>query len=311
MNIVFNMLECGLGNNGGTRTIIKCVETIEKLGHRCDIIANIDNFTWFNHKNVISHLPSDTDVLIATSCTTVASTLRTNVPIKAWYVRAHENWTMPDNMLSNLYNSDIINIVNSNGLQQQISACGADSHVVYQGIDFDWWKNENLRPKNKIRIGALYTKQPRKRWKDFEKLSEILGSNDYEYLSIGNANPNKKFLCESWCNVGHDKLRRAYSSCHIWFAPTDSEGLHNVPMEANLCGCLVVCGDEPLNGMIYDYAFPNNTAMVYNRKDIEHAAELIRKPNWDCVNRMENHLKYNIGTREDNMEKLIHLLKKG
>ena len=64
-----------------------------------------------------------------------------------------------------------------------------------------------------------------------------------------------------------------------------------------------------MNGMIYDYAFPDNTAMIYNRKDIDHAAELIRNPNWDCIARMDNCLRYNIGTREDNMRGLIECLK--
>jgi hypothetical protein len=283
---------------------------LNTLGHECSVVAHADNFTWFDHQKPIGYLPKDLDAIIAVACSDVVVTLRTDVPIKAWYIRAHENWAMSDVALSKLYNSGIINVVNSKGLQQQLAACGADSKVVYQGIDFDWWKDEALRPEDKIRIGALYTKQPRKRWKDFEKLAEILGEDEYDYLSVGNAHPNRKFLSKSWANVDHDWLKRAYSSCHIWFAPTDSEGLHNVPMEANLCGCLVVCADEPLNGMIYDYAFPDNTAMVYNRKDIEHAAELIRNPNWDCIARMDNCLRNSIGTREDNMKELVSYLEK-
>ena len=109
-------------------------------------------------------------------------------------------------------------------------------------------------------------------------------------------------------NVGHDKLCDIYSSCHIWFAPTDNEGLHNVPMEANLCGCLVVCSDEPLNGMIYDYAFNDKTAMVYARRDIAHAVELILNPKWELVGKMQKHLKKHIGTRQHNMQKLVNYL---
>jgi hypothetical protein len=308
MKIAFNMLECGLGNNGGTRTIIKCVEVLEKLGHRCDIIGTADNFTWFDHKPIIPHIPPDLDILIATACTDVNSTLQSDVPKKAWYIRAHENWAMSDEELGKRYNSGIFNVVNSKGLQQVLSSYGADSKIVYQGIDFDLWEDRNLRPKDKIRIGCLYTKQPRKRWKDFVKLSKILGHDDYEYVSIGNSKPKENFLTEVVYNVGHEKLCDIYNSCHIWFAPTENEGLHNVPMEANLCGCLVVCGDEPMNGMIYDYAFSNNTAMVYNRKDIEHAAELIRNPNWELIKNMQRHLRYHIGTRKDNMKKMVEYL---
>jgi len=311
MKIAFNMSQCGLGNNGGTRTIIKCAETLEKLGYRCDIIATIDNFTWFNHKSVISYIPSDLDVIIAASALDVLSTLNTRVPKKAWYIRAHESWSMSNEKLAKRYNSGIINIVNSKGLQQKVSSFGANSKIIYQGIDFDWWEDKKLRKDGVIRIGCLYTKQPRKRWKDFIKLAEILGHKDYEYVSMGNAQPANKegyFLKKHIFNVGHEELCDLYSSCDIWFAPTENEGLHNVPMEANLCGCLVVCGDESLNGMIYDYAFPNNTVMVYNKKDIEHAAELIRNSDWGLIKNMQQHLKHHIGTREDNMKKLVGYL---
>jgi len=307
MKLVFNGLNSGLGNNGGSRTILKCTETLNNMGHECNIIANTDNFTWFKHRPIIKHIPDNLDVAIAIAAVDVVSTLRMDTPIKAWYVRAHESWSNPEHLLKDYYiNKNIVNIVNSRGLQQQLAASGADSHVVYQGIDFDWWQDKQLRPKDKVRIGCLYTKQPRKRWEDFVKLSKILGNKNYEYVSVGNAKPKEDFITKSVYNVGYEELCDMYSSCHIWFAPTESEGLHNVPMEANLCGCLVVCGDEPMNGMIYDYAFPNNTAMVYNRKDIEHAAELIRNPDRALIKNMQEHLKNGIGTREDNMKKLIN-----
>ncbi len=308
MNIAFNMTHCGLANNGGTRTIVLCSKVLEKLGHRCDIIGTTDKFTWLEHKPIIPYVPSDLDVIIATACTTVVATLHANAPKKAWYIRAHEDWAMFDNNLRGLYNSGIVNFVNSKGLQQLLATYGVKSKVIYQGIDFDWWENRELRSKNKIRIGALHTNQPRKKWKDFVKLAEILGTENYEYVAMGPSKPKEDFLVDFKHHATVDDLNDLYSSCHIWFAPTENEGLHNVPMEAALCGCLIVCADEPLNGMIHDYAFKDNTAMVYDRKDIEHAAELIQNPNWDCIERMYSCLKHTIGTREDNMRKLVEYL---
>ncbi len=308
MNIAFNMTQCGLANNGGTRTILLCAKALEELGHRCDVVGVSNRFTWFEHKPIISYVPGDLDVLIATACATVVDTLHANAPKKAWYIRAHEDWAMNEGQLRELYNSGIVNIVNSKGLQQLLAVHGADSKVIYQGIDFGWWENRELRPKNKIRIGALYTTQARKRWKDFIKLSDLLGTEDYEYVAMGPSKPKEDFLIDFKHHATVEELNNLYSSCHIWFAPTDNEGLHNVPMEAALCGCLIVCADEPLNGMIYDYAFNDNTAMVYDRKDIEQAAELIRNPNWDCIERMYNCLEYSIGSRESNMVKLVEYL---
>ena len=120
MNIAFNMTQCGLGNNGGTRTILLCAKVLEELGHKCDIIGVSDRFTWFEHKPIIPYVPDDLDAVIATACTTVMSTLSMDVPVKAWYIRAHEDWAMSDKQLKELYNSGIINLVNSKGLQQRL-----------------------------------------------------------------------------------------------------------------------------------------------------------------------------------------------
>lgn len=309
MKLAFNCLNSGLGNNGGSRTIIKCAEVLEQLGHRCDIIATVDNFTWFDHKPVMPYIAKDLDAIIATACTTVDVVVKVDLPGKAWYIRAHEDWAMNEIDLIRRYNSGLLNIVNARGLQEKLKSYGADSVVVYQGLDFDWWENRELRPKNKIRIGALHTKQSRKRWKDFVKLAEILGTQDYEYVGIGSATPEENFLTDFKLNANVDELNNVYSSCHIWFAPTESEGLHNVPMEAALCGCLVVCSDHPLNGMVLDYAF-ENTAMIYDFGDIKQAAELIRDPDWSLVENMQDVIRTEIGTRKQNMKKMVEYLER-
>jgi len=311
MKLAFNGINSGLGNNGGSRTIIKSCEILDRLGHDCNIISNKDKFTWFPHKPVINHIPNDLDAIINIAAVDYNITKNFNVRIKAAWWRAHENWSNSEEHLKQCYiDKEVVNIVNSNGLKQLLSAYGANSKVIYQGIDFDWWENRNLRPKDKIRIGCLYQKKPTKRWGDFVKLAKILGNKDYEYVGFGDTMRNDEFLTDFKCSPSTDELIDFYSSCHIFFAPTELEGLFNPAQEAALCGCLIVCGDEPLNGMIYDYAFPDNTAMVYERKNIEHAAELIRNPNWDVIERMDNHLRNNIGSREKNMKKMIFYLEK-
>jgi len=309
MRLAFNTVNSGLANGGGSRTVILCSQTLEKLGHRCDIIGVDDRFTWFKHKPIIPYFPSDLDAIIATACTTVKSTLRSNVPVKAWFIRGHEIWMYPEEQLVGLYKSGLINIVNSKGLKQKLASYGADSVIVYPGID-SFWEDRNLRPKDKIRIGCLYQKKLTKRWEDFVALAKILGTEKYEYVGFGDKMRNDEFLTDFKGNPSVDELINFYSSCHIFFAPTELEGLFNPAQEAALCGCLIVCGDEPMGGMIYDYAFPDNTAMVYERKNIEHAAKLIRNPNWDVIERMDNHLRNNIGSREKNMKKMISLLEK-
>ena len=308
MYIVFNSSVSGLGNNGGSRTILYSAEILRSLGHKVDIITGNDNFTWFNHPKPVTYVPTNIDLLINVAAVDMENTFKIEAKHKAWYIRAHETWAMSEEQLIRLYKlKDIINIVNSKGLQKQLEGYGISSEVIYQGIDFNLWNNEYLRPEYTIRIGCLHTKQHRKRWKDFVKLHSILGDLEYDYVGIGNALPKETFLTDFKLNASPEELRDLYSSCHIWFAPTDNEGLHNVPMEANLCGCLVVCSDHPLNGMIYDYAEKKSTAMIYPFGNIEKAVDLIRKPEWYKINNMQLIIKSFIGTREDNMKKLINI----
>lgn len=309
MNILFNACVSNLGNNGGTRTILKSAEVLRSLGHNVECLAVVDNFNWFEHKKPINYMPSNVDVVINVAAVDYNVTRQLKVSTKVAWWRAHESWSNSENILRNYYLDPVVkNIVNSVGLQQKLkNEFGAESKVIYQGLDFDWWKNRKLRLKDKIRIGCLHTKQPRKRWKDFVELAGILGIKDYEYVGMGNALSKDRFLTDFKLNANVEELNNLYSSCHIWFAPTDSEGLHNVPMEANLCGCLIVCSDHKLNGMVLDYAF-DDTAMIYKFRDIEKAARLIKNPDWSLIDNMKKVIVNKVGSRETNMKKLIKYL---
>lgn len=310
MKIGFNTLNSGLANNGGSRTVISCAQAIENLGHQCELIATTDKFDWFPHKKAIPYIPDDLDVIVATACTTVPSTLESRIKKKAWYIRGHEIWMWSETQLIECYNSGLFNITNSNGLKRKLESYGAEAVVVHQGIDFDLWDDLKLRnERDKIRIGCLFNKKPTKRWIDFIRLAEELGTKDYEYVGIGDQEIKADFLTEYTYNVPSSKLKEVYSSCHIWFAPTELEGLHNVPMEAALCGCLILCSSAPMNGMCMDYAFDRDTAMVYKPRNIKEAADLVRYAEWDHVDDMKDFLVNDIGSREKNMKKFMGVLK--
>lgn len=310
MNLVFNCLNSGLGNGGGSKTTIMCAKTLEALGHRCDIVATDDNFTWFSHKPVIKYIPKDTDIIIATACTTVLSTLQSSIRKKAYYVRGHEVWMWDEKQLAACYNAGLFNITNSYGLKNKLKEFGANSIVVHQGIDLEDWQDKELRLNDKIRIGCLYQKKSTKRWCDFVKLANILGSKDYEYVAFGTEIRKDSFLDGYICSPTHEQLVDLYSSCHIFFLPTILEGLHNIGLEAGLCGCLLVGNSSPLNGMIYDYLFDGKTGMVYPLDDIFSAAEIIKNPKWELVEEAKHFITNNIGSRETNMKKFVSYLEK-
>ncbi|MCH8290749.1 hypothetical protein IH992_06595 [Candidatus Poribacteria bacterium] len=304
MKIAFSLVKTGLGNNGGSRTVLKCAEALENIGHRVYLIGAVDRFTWFTHKRLQRALPRDVDAYVATGSQSLSSVLVSHAPIKAWYIRGHEVWIMSEKDLARLYNKPQINIVNSKGLQKKLARLGVKSHVVYQGINLNDWRDLHLRGKT-IRIGCLYNPRPTKKWNTFSAIAQRLG-NRYEYVAFGSTRCKASFLTEYRTNPSHAELVRLYSSCHIWFAPTILEGLHNVPQEAALCGCHIICSNNEMNGMVCDYAIHGKTAQVYANTD--EAINLIRNPDFSLVPKMQAYIKKHIGSREENMRRFVSIL---
>ena len=319
MYLVFNCLETGLANNGGSRTLIHCQRVLRELGHKVDIIATADRFTWFEHIKAIKRIPPNVDWVIATACSSVKSTLQSHCKNKAWYIRAHETWhpKFNEDKLIQLYkNPNILKIVNSIWQKEFLESFGVNCHLVYQGVDLHLWHNLRFRETNKIPvIGCMYSTQSRKQWCNFVILNKILGK-DFKYIAYGNKHPDlipkadKNFLNTYLCQPDIDTLNHLYSMCDVWFAPTNSEGLHNPPMEASLCGCIICCSDAERNGMS-DYAISDYSAMIYPDNDISVAAQYIRefvKYKHFADNAAEI-IRTKINTREHNMKKFAKILK--
>lgn len=309
MNIGFNGLYTGLCNNGGSRTIIKCNQTLNKIGHSSFIISTHDKFDWFPHDPILKSIPKFLDVLIATGYHSIDSTLRSRVK-KFWYVRGHEVWVAPEERLISLYkNKNMYKICNSHGLRKRLEGYGVqDVTTVHAGLDIEDWKDLNLRKEDKIRIGCLCNGLPTKNWNKFRQLAKALGNEKYEFVAFGIPKCNEDFLSEYLRSPSHEQLNEFYSKCHIWFAPTENEGFHNPPTEAGLCGCLLICSNNDNNGMIHDYAFNRKTAMVYD--NLEEAIDMVKNPNWELASNLKKYLIEEIGDRKKNMKKMVEVLSK-
>ena len=83
MKIIFDLRAVGLGNNGGSSTLVKSGNTLVDLGHEVTFVDHMRNMhTWTpleaKHKIVkrdLSRLPS-ADIIIATGYKSVAHTIR-------------------------------------------------------------------------------------------------------------------------------------------------------------------------------------------------------------------------------------------
>lgn len=302
MRIAFDARRSGLSNNGGSRTIILSARALSINGNDSYVVSKTNHFSWFPVGEVRSDFVPETDVIVAVHGNLdVIPTLNHEIGKKAWYIRLHEapidNYKIPN----------IKKIVNSLGLLNEIKQLGVNVEsfsVVPQGIDIDNWTDFDNRGK-KITIGSLYNPKPRKNWGEFKQLSKLLGDR-FNYVAFGDYECVDDFLSKYIRRPSLKELVALYNECHVWFSPTMKEGLHNVPMEAALCGCLVMCGNYINNGMIMDYAFDGKTAHVYN--DVKDCVNIFNSLDFSLVNNMKDHIRSYVGNRSEAMNKFVRAL---
>lgn len=303
MRIVFNLHKVGLGNNGGSRTIIKSAETLASLGQEVIISSDIRNkYTWEKIDNKIKFICGkkipNGDVIIATGINSVRSTIDSNIGKKFYYVRGFETWAAKKETLFKSYKS-LRCIVNSGWLKKMLQSKGIKSNLVFNGLDFEDFYDLNLGRVNPL--GCLFHKKHKT--KNYSFVSNVAKLGEIPLMSL---NKNIKSPNPSELNCWYNKIK-------IWVASSELEGLHNPPMEASLSGCAIVATDHPRSGTS-DYVIPNKTALVYKNNNSKEALNCIRKLLSDDDKRRELNynmvelLKGKIGTRERNMNKFISVL---
>ena len=130
MKITFNLMNCSLGNQGGSQTIVRSANTLIDLGYDVTIIDTGKNqHTWtpLKAKHMIirdrNKVP-DADVIIATGYKTVKTTveLPSRCGKKYHYIRGFETWKMNEKEIINkVIKQPTIKIFNSVGLQSKFN----------------------------------------------------------------------------------------------------------------------------------------------------------------------------------------------
>ena len=303
MRIVFNLVGVGLGNNGGSRTIVKCAEILAQLGNEVILLSNTKSkFTWFKTdkiKFILGSVQPSCNIAIATGFQSARHVFRSHADKKFYYIRGFELWNASEADLFRSYQS-LRCIVNSEWLKKKLASRAIFSHIVYPGLDFDIYYNKNIQ--RNIDIGSLYHSRHKTKKSEHAQHVASLISTKLLMLNKDIKNPSEPTLCD-W-----------YNPIKVWFAPTELEGLHNPPMEASLCGCGFVCTDHERSGMS-DYAIHNETALVYKAGDLSQAAVYTKKLLEDesvrtnLNNNMTKLLRTKIGDRKRNMEKMLSIFR--
>jgi len=343
VKIIFNLARCGLGNNGGSQTLLRTAIKLREFGHNVKILLNKPNkFTWFEIPDGLLEMVSTKvktwpkcNIIMATGWSTVDDVVKYALPYerKFYWMRAHETWGTDEETLFAKYKSGLKMLVNSEWQKEFLfSKCSVPSQIQYPGIPEEMFKRngfsrESVRIQmghkkskklDKIVIGALYCNKARKRMRDIFEICDLLnfegllkelmlfGTEDY----LGN---NYKLPVSFLRDPSIGQKLDMMSACDIWLATTDNEGLHIPPMEAGLCGCNLVVRGLNASGMS-DYAINETTAKTFFT--VSEAVEKIKEYLEDSDSRMIHQaslwhvLSHKIGSVDDNVRKLEKIFEK-
>ena len=325
MKILFNLFGVGCGNNGGTLTLFKSANTLSKLGHDVKIIDSGKNQnTWF--KLNVPHIiikdireAPEADVIIATGIKSVDSTNKSNVKIKAWYIRGWETWALPEEHVTRITKSSFtLKIVNSICLQNKLKQHGIESTIVRPGYDFNEIYPLDIRKDNlKVVLGGLSNqgkKWARKRCDWLPEVYKVLSSKYKVVLAMfgTGGNPGLK-NCSFFENPTVESKNRLYNTVDIWMAPTMNEGLHIPPAEAGLTECPSVVTNAEMSGT-QDYIIDGVTGLV-SKDNITNFTKQVERLIVDKDLRISlgknivNKVK-ELGDRPTNMKKMIEIFEK-
>ena len=165
MRIIFNLINCGLGDNGGSQTLVKSANILQSLGHEVIIIDSMDvKYTW--DKLEVPHLIIKNlkdvpiaDVVIATGYKTVRSTLDLSdrCGIKCHWIRGWETWKIPENkIVEKILKVPTIKFVNGKRLYNKLKSFNIDSTIIRPGVDIDLYYKLDGNVKKQFVIGGLY-----------------------------------------------------------------------------------------------------------------------------------------------------------
>jgi glycosyltransferase involved in cell wall biosynthesis len=327
MKIIFDLRKVGLGNNGGSSTLVKSGNTLVDMGHEVTFVDTGRNqHTWSKlkaeHKIVKNkfQLPK-ADFIIATGYKSVSET--TTAPYSAGvhchWIRGWETWQYPEKQIvKKILNQSTLKLVNGECLQRKLAKYGVQSHLIRPGYDFDLFTTKHIREQNeKIIIGGLnkqgrHANTKRTSWiletaKSLKKAYK--GKVELWMFGLDNL-PVTSVVDKYLKNPTISEKNDFYNHIDIWLAPSMLEGLHMPPAEAMITECPVVGTDAEMSGTI-DYLIDGETGIVTKNDPVSFV-----KGVKSLVENKDLRIKFGknarnkilqIGNRRMNMQKLIDL----
>lgn len=330
MRIIFDLRRVGLGNNGGSLTLIKSGNALLELGHDVYFIDGGRNqHTWnpLNAPHIIAknnnQIP-DADIIIATGYKSVATTVSApdRCGLKAHWLRAWETWQMSEKEITKrVLDAPTIKLVNSICLKNKLKQFGVDSTIIRPGYDYDElyplpqtdeWINKDF-----VVLGGLYTEgkhvsTKRPHW--IYHVAKVLNKK-YGNVVLTMFGAPKTIKAKGvkyyYSNPSMEEKNKFYNQIDIWLAPATQEGLHLPPTEAMMAECPVVTTDAEMSGT-QDYMVHGITGYV-SKNNLDSFTESVEKLYDFPIGRRQmgvyarEKIKF-LGSRKENMRKLVNFI---
>jgi glycosyltransferase involved in cell wall biosynthesis len=329
MKILFDLRKTGLGNNGGSLTLVNSANTLCEIGHTAIVIDSMKNqYTWGPLNAALKIIKNnedipDADAIISTGYKSVGSTVSApeRCGLKMHWIRGWETWKIvEEDIASKILSQPTIKLVNGIELQNKLKSFGFDSYIIRPGYDLKDFYPTEMRDKTKyIIIGGLYhqgDKAFRKRTEWIFTIARVMKEryNNVKLWMFGPDNPPTDPLIDRYFKSPSMKEKNEiYNSVSIWLAPTMLEGLHMPPAEAMLTECFVIGTNTEMSGM-KDYLINEETGCVSKNfvcdmlEKVEHYychAELRKEIGVKARNKI-----LDIGDRQKNMNELVQLIER-
>ena len=164
---------------------------------------------------------------------------------KYYFIQGYESWAIGLEQLNQTYRLPINKIVIADYLLEKLHEIGVDGHLVYNGLDFEFFKRYNpIEKRDKYTIVMPYNKVKLKGCDvGFEALKIV--HNKYPQLKVqlyGVHIPRKlPDYCTFYLKPDKNLFNKILNTSSIFLGPSFSEGFCLTVAEAMQCGCTAVC----------------------------------------------------------------------
>jgi glycosyltransferase involved in cell wall biosynthesis len=327
MKIIFDLRRVGLGNNGGSSTLIKSGNTLVDMGHEVFFIDSMKNqhkWTPLKAEHImindnVSKIPN-ADIIIATGYKSIGPTVKApdKCGVKTHWIRGWETWQMSESdIVKRVLQAPTIKLVNSMDLKYKLEKYKCRSYLVRPGYDFgELYPTYTRDNKKEVVLGGIYLSGQRGSRKRTHWLFNTARQMKTKYGNVkfflfGNENYPGDNLIDKYIKRPNMKEKNLfYNSIDIWMAPSYLEGLHIPPAEAMMTGCPVVSTKAEMSG-VRDYIVDGESGilskndMIEFLKNVEYLynnVEYRKKLGRAAIKSIEN-----IGDRKKNMQIMIDL----